>query len=91
MEVGGVTYQAMLIADSVQHNKIRRSGKSDGRCLYNGGTIFIDDLEYHFTGGFHPRVMLKQLVGKIQTVTGLGNHLEAILYCLELFGSIIRL
>ncbi len=45
MEVGGVTYQAMLIADSVQHNKIRRSGKSDGRCLYNGGKIFIDDLD----------------------------------------------
>lgn len=59
MEVGGVTYQAMLIADSVQHNKIRRSGKSDGRCLYNGGTIFIDDLEYHFTGGFHPRDYVK--------------------------------
>lgn len=59
MEVGGVTYQAMLIADSVQHNKIRRSGKSDGRCLYNGGKIFIDDLEYHFTGGFHPRDYVK--------------------------------
>ena len=40
---------------------------------------------------FIPGIMLKQLVGKIQTVTGLGNHLEAILYCLELFGSIIRL
>lgn len=54
-----VTMSDMLIADSVQHNKIRRSGKSDGRCLYNGGKIFIDDLEYHFTGGFHPRDYVK--------------------------------
>ena len=58
-KVGGVTYQAMLIADSVQHNKICRSGKSDGRSLYNGGTIIVDDLEYHFTGGFHPRDYVK--------------------------------
>ena len=28
MEVGGVTYQAMLVANGIQHNKIRRSGKS---------------------------------------------------------------
>ena len=39
---------------------------------------------------FIPGIMLKQLVGKIPTVTGLENHLEAILYCLELYGSIIR-
>ena len=59
MEVGGVTYQAMLIANGIQHNKIRRSGKSDGRCLYNGGTILVDDSEHHFTGGFHPRDYVK--------------------------------
>lgn len=59
MEVGGVTYQAMLIANGIQHNKIRRSGKSDGRCLYNGGTILVDDSEHHFTGGFHPKDYVK--------------------------------
>lgn len=59
MEVGGVTYQAMLIADGIQHNKIRRSGKSDGRCLYNGGTILVDDSEHYFTGGFHPKDYVK--------------------------------
>ena len=59
MEVGGVTYLAMLIANNIQHNKIRRSGKSDGRCLYNGGTIFVDDSEYYFTGGFHPKDYVK--------------------------------
>ena len=59
MEVGGVTYQAMLIADKIQHNKIRRSGKSDGRCLYNGGTILVDDSEHYFTGGFHPKDYVK--------------------------------
>ena len=59
MEVDGVTYQAMLLANSIQHNKIRRSGKSDGRCLYNGGIIFVDGSEYHFTGGFHPKDYVK--------------------------------
>lgn len=59
VEVGGVTYLAMLIANNIQHNKIRRSGKSDGRCLYNGGTIFVDDSEYYFTGGFHPKDYVK--------------------------------
>ena len=59
VEVGGVTYLAMLIANNIQHNKIRRSGKSDGRCLYNGGKILIDDLEHYFTGGFHPKDYVK--------------------------------
>lgn len=59
MEVGGVTYLAMLIANNIQHNKIRRSGKSDGRCLYNGGTILVDDSEHYFTGGFHPKDYVK--------------------------------
>lgn len=59
VEVGGVTYQATLIANNIQHNKIRRSGKSDGRCLYNGGTILVDDSEHYFTGGFHPKDYVK--------------------------------
>lgn len=59
MEVGGITYQAMLVANGIQHSKIRRSGKSDGRCLYNGGTIHVDGLEHHFTGGFHPKDYVK--------------------------------
>lgn len=59
VEVGGVTYLATLIANNIQHNKIRRSGKSDGRCLYNGGRILIDDLEHYFTGGFHPKDYVK--------------------------------
>lgn len=58
-EVGGVTYLAMLIANTIQHDKIRRSGKSDGRCLYNGGKILVDDSEYYFTGGFHPKDYVK--------------------------------
>ena len=59
MEVGGVTYQAMLIANSIQHNKIRRGGKSTERCLYNGGTILVDGSEHYFTGGFHPKDYVK--------------------------------
>ena len=59
VEVGGVTYLATLIANNIQHNKIRRSGKSDGRCLYNGGTILVDDSEHYFTGGFHPKDYVK--------------------------------
>ena len=59
VENGGITYLAMLVANGIQYNKIRRSGKSDGRCLYNGGTILIDGLEHHFTGGFHPRDYVK--------------------------------
>lgn len=59
MEVGGVTHLAMLVANSIQHNKIRRSGKSDGRCLYNGGTILVDGSEHYFTGGFHPKDYVK--------------------------------
>ena len=51
--------QATLIANNIQHNKIRRSGKSDGRCLYNGGTILVDDSEHYFTGGFHPKDYVK--------------------------------
>lgn len=58
-EVGGVTYRAELIANGIQCNKIRRSGKSDGRSLYNGGTILVDDLQHHFTGGFHPKDYVK--------------------------------
>lgn len=58
-EIGGVTYLAMLIANNIQYNKIRRNGKSDGRHLYNGGKILVDDLEYHFTGGFHPKDYVK--------------------------------
>lgn len=59
MEVSGVTYQAMLIANSIQHSKIRRGGKSTERCLYNGGTILVDDSEHYFTGGFHPKDYVK--------------------------------
>ena len=59
VEVGGVTYLATLIANNIQRNKIRRSGKSDGRCLYNGGTILVDDSEHYFTGGFHPKDYVK--------------------------------
>jgi MoxR-like ATPase len=59
IEVGGVTYQAMLIANSIQHNKIRRGGKSTERCLYNGGTILVDGSEHYFTGGFHPKDYVK--------------------------------
>lgn len=59
MEVGSITYQAMLIANNIQHNKIRRGGKPSERCLYNGGTILIDGQEYYFTGGFHPRDYVK--------------------------------
>ncbi len=59
VEVGGVTYLATLIANNIQHNKIRRSGKSDGRCLYNGGTILVDDSEHYFTGEFHPKDYVK--------------------------------
>ena len=59
MEVGGITYQAMLIANNIQHNKIRRGGKPSERCLYNGGTILIDGHEHYFTGGFHPKDYVK--------------------------------
>lgn len=59
MEVGGVTYQAMLIANNIQHNKIRRGGKTTERCLYNGGTILVDGAEHYFTGGFHPKDYVK--------------------------------
>lgn len=50
----GVLYQAQLIATSLQYEKIRRGG-SDGRKLYNGGTIIIDGSEHHFTGGMQPK------------------------------------
>lgn len=53
-EVTGVTYQAQLLATNQQYEKIRRGG-SDGRKLYNGGTIEIDGIEFHFTGGMQPR------------------------------------
>lgn len=59
MEVGGVTYQATLIATNLQHNKIRRGGKSTERCLYNGGTIKINGEEHYFTGGSHPKDYVK--------------------------------
>lgn len=59
MEVRGVTYQAMLIANGIQHDKIRRGGKSTERCLYNGGTILVDDSKHYFTGGFHPKDYVK--------------------------------
>ena len=51
---GGVTYQAQLLATNQQYEKIRRGG-SDGRKLYNGGTLEIDDVIYHFTGGMQPK------------------------------------
>ncbi|MBR2408745.1 MAG: AAA family ATPase [Lachnospiraceae bacterium] len=53
-EVYGVTYQAQLLANGTQYDKIRRGG-SDGRKLYNGGTLEVDGIEYHFTGGMQPR------------------------------------
>ncbi len=59
MTVGGVNYLATLIATSVQHNKIRRSGHSDGRCLYNGGKIIVDGNLHYFTGGYHPTDYVK--------------------------------
>ena len=59
MEVSGTTYLATLIATTLQHNKIRRGGKSTERCLYNGGTIFIDGNEHYFTGGYHPTDYVK--------------------------------
>lgn len=59
MEVAGTTYMATLIATTLQHNKIRRGGKPTERCLYNGGTIFIDGNEHYFTGGYHPTDYVK--------------------------------
>ena len=59
MEVAGTTYLATLIATTLQHNKIRRGGKPTERCLYNGGTIFIDGNEHYFTGGYHPTDYVK--------------------------------
>ena len=59
MEVAGTTYLAPLIATTLQHNKIRRGGKPTERCLYNGGTIFIDGNEHYFTGGYHPTDYVK--------------------------------
>lgn len=53
-EVGGVTYTAQLLANNLQYDNIRR-GRSDGRKLYNGGTLFINGIEYHFTGGMQPK------------------------------------
>ena len=53
-EVDGVTYQAQLLATNLQYEKIRRGG-SDGRRLYNGGTLEIDSIKYHFTGGMQPK------------------------------------
>lgn len=53
-ENGGVIYQAQLIASKLQYDRIRRGG-SDGRKLYNAGTIDIDNVEYHFTGGMQPK------------------------------------
>ena len=60
IEVGGITYQAKLIANDLQYRKIRRGGNSDGRPLYNGGTILVDGEEYHFTGGSHPKDYVKE-------------------------------
>ena len=54
VENGGITYQAQLIADNLRYEKIRRGG-SDGRRLYNGGTLGINGIEYHFTGGMQPK------------------------------------
>lgn len=53
-ETGGTTYQAQLLANNQCYEKIKRGG-SDGRKLYNGGTLQIDDIEYHFTGGMQPK------------------------------------
>lgn len=53
-ENGGITYQAQLLANKLQYDKICRGG-SDGRRLYNGGTLKIDGIEYHFTGGMQPK------------------------------------
>ena len=52
--VDNVTYQAQLLANNIQYEKIRRGG-SDGRRLYNAGTLKIDNKEYHFTGGMQPK------------------------------------
>ncbi len=50
----GITYRAQLLANSLQYEKIRRDG-SDKRRIYNGGTIKINEIEYHFTGGMQPK------------------------------------
>lgn len=73
MEVGGITYQATLVANDLQHNKIRRGGKSTERCLYNGGTIFVDNSEYYFTGGFHPKDYVKAACWENQGEYKLGE------------------
>lgn len=53
-ESGGRIYQAQLLAAEQSYRKICRGG-SDGRKLYNGGTIKVDGMEYHFTGGMQPK------------------------------------
>lgn len=53
-ETGGTTCQAQLLASNQQYERIRRGG-SDGRKLYNGGTLEINGIEYHFTGGMQPK------------------------------------
>ncbi|MBD5510078.1 MAG: AAA domain-containing protein [Lachnospiraceae bacterium] len=53
-EVGEVTWQAQLLATNQQYEKIRRGG-GDGRKLYNGGTLKINGIEFHFTGGMQPK------------------------------------
>ena len=49
-----VTYQAQLLANNLQCEKIRRGG-SDGRRIYSGGHIKINEIEYRFTGGMQPK------------------------------------
>jgi hypothetical protein len=53
-EIDGITYQAQLLASNQNYEKIRRGG-GDRRRLYNGGTLKINDIEYHFTGGMQPK------------------------------------
>ena len=53
-ETGGITYQAQLLATNQQYERIRRD-RGDRRKLYNGGTIEIDGIEFHFTGGMQPK------------------------------------
>lgn len=73
MMIEGKSYQAMLIANKEQHDKIRRGGKAEGRCLYNGGTIYIDNSEHYFTGGFHPKDYVKAACWENQGEYKLGE------------------
>lgn len=75
-ENGGITYQAQLLASNQQYEKIVRGG-SDGRKLYNGGTLKIDGIEYHFTGGTHPRDYVKDACWEKKGAYKLGESFGA--------------